>query len=1211
MLRRLRGSERGLAAFASLAMALALGSAGEGCSSDDATEAPPTTDGGMDRTITEIQDSTDAGKDPSDGGGASAKFSQTEVTFPSTACGGAGTALLSVSNEGGGSLALSVTATGGAFSVNPTSLTVKPGKTGTLTITVAVPSSATAGVPVLGSLNFFTNDPSKSHLTIPLSATPLGATLAFQAGGATSFAFPDTAVGSPESLTLTLVNVGNAPATFSLGTPTDSHFVLGGSASGVNIALSPGATSPATATFTPSSVVSATATSTVTATGTICGTSVQAIELTGQGATGQVAGWPSSIDFGPVACGGAAPATQDFLLTNPSAIDAHVTAVTVTGAPGFSTTATAGDTIPAGGQLSVGIVAPGVPLNAPVTPIAATVAMLTDADPPGASPHSITLTEEPSGAILAFDTSATPNFGSFGSIQLLASASQPFNITNTGNAPAQVTLLATLVGSGSSPFSVGTPVFSTSGVQSDLLTFTPLVADAVTGSLTMTATGAICGPLPAPLPLSGSGRGGFPTVTPPSLQFTASCGGAAPQAQSFIVRNDGTADLTWWMTLPTGPGAAQYTASSNPASGTTLIPGAFATVIVSAAAIPTPVPNASPSAFAAAITVTTDVPNDPGHVVSLGEPPLGDQLSISTASNTSPLRFGQVPIDTVLSQTFTVTNSANPGSPAANLSFVLGGSGASGYSTPAPMGNVAAGASATGSITFAPTIDIPYPATVGIHTSDSLCTPLPTPLALSGTGTQGVVSLSASTLAFGTNPSDPNGLVNCGATGLAKNLTVSNLGNQAFNITGLTLLQGASSPFVLSGSGAILPATVPIGGSVSFTVTPLPIPQNVADPNNPVPFSDTLTVTTDAALDTPHALDLFMQARGAVIASTALTTTWPFGTISFGSIGTFSNSIQNTGNAAVSVALMGLSQPNIFGLENNPTTASGSAVTPLVGQFTPPSGDGSWSDTGTLVVTATEALCQPLPSQWTTPTIQLSGASNSQPALSASGNLIFPATDCGSPAPSGQAITLTNLTDVPYPFSARFGSGKYYTLFTSAAGGGPSGSLPANGTASIVVTPTTINPGPGVVPGSAPYADSLLVTVTTVPPSQFTFPISWALNGAVFSLPEGAGTHTDGQGRVFYPADSTSGFLLPLANSGTATASVDFAIAPFGAFTLSPAPPIQVIPGIGAAPELVSSGSSPSCPSVTVGTATFIYSGAVCQPFPFPSVTVESCIGSF
>src|SRR5580658_728267 len=161
MLRRLRGSERGLARLASFAIALAFGSVGEGCSSDDATDAPPTTDGGTDRTITEIQDSTDAGADPPDGGAASAKFSATAVTFPSTACGGTGTASLSVSNAGGGSLAISVTATGGPFSVSPTQLSVKPGKTGTLTITVTVPGSAAAGVPLLGSLNFFTNDPSK------------------------------------------------------------------------------------------------------------------------------------------------------------------------------------------------------------------------------------------------------------------------------------------------------------------------------------------------------------------------------------------------------------------------------------------------------------------------------------------------------------------------------------------------------------------------------------------------------------------------------------------------------------------------------------------------------------------------------------------------------------------------------------------------------------------------------------------------------------------------------------------------------------------------------------------------------------------------------------------------------------------------------------------------------------------------------------------
>jgi hypothetical protein len=84
-----------------------------------------------------------------------------------------------------------------------------------------------------------------------------------------------------------------------------------------------------------------------------------------------------------------------------------------------------------------------------------------------------------------------------------------------------------------------------------------------------------------------------------------------------------------------------------------------------------------------------------------------------------------------------------------------------------------------------------------------------------------------------------------------------------------------------------------------------------------------------------------------------------------------------------------------------------------------------------------------------------------------------------------------------------------------------------------------------------------------------------------------------------------------MGNSGTASASVDFAIAPIGAFTFSPAPPVQVIPGIGATPELVSSSSDFVCPAVTVATATFVYSGPVCQAFAVPKVTVEACFGTF
>jgi hypothetical protein len=1054
-------------------------------------------------------------------------------------------------------------------------------------------------------LHLDTNDPTQRNLTYSLTATPTGATLAIQPEA--SFEFPPTGVGiAAASLTRSLANTGNAPGTFTFSAPTNSLFSLslgdldGG---GLAVTLQAGETWAATAGFTPTNTTLVSATSSITPSGTTCGVNQLSIAFAGEGATGNVGGWPATVDFGPSTCGGLGPAAQTFTLTNTGPVDAHVTSVLLTGAPGFTTSAQVGRTIAAGGTFNISLSAPSVPVNAPVTPITATLTMETDAD---TSAHVITLTEEPSGAILVFDTLANPNFGSFGPVQLLGSATQPFNISNTGSAPASVTLVALANGGAGAPqpFNVSPLAFAIgpNTAQGESATFTPLGASGVTGSIAIVAaTGPICGTLPAPIPLSGSGLGGGPVVTQSSLAFLATCGGGAPGAQSFMVENDGTADLTWSMSAPTGPGASQYIVTAIPPPGL-LIPGASAMVSVSARAVPSPTPNPTPSAFAAQLTITTDVPLDPPHLVSLSETPLGDQLSFMTPG---PLRFGQVPIDTMLSQPFTVANYANAGTPAGTVFFAFGGAGTNGYLTPAPLANLAPGAAASENISFFPTTDIAYPATLGAVTSDALCTPLPSPISLSGTGTQGVVSVSAATLAFGTNPSDPEGLVNCGTSGLAHTVTISSVGNQPFQITGLRLGQGATSPYMLSGSGTALPATVPIGSNVTIVVTPSSIPQNVPNPNDPTPFSDTLTITTNAALDTPHTVQLIMQARGAVIASPSLATTWSIGTVSFGSIGTFTSSIQNNGNAGVSIALKGLSQPSIFGLQSNPTI-SDNGVTPLVGQFTPPASDGQWSDSGTLVVMAQQAFCEPLPSQWNLPTISMSGSSNSNPAVTVSGTLIFPSTDCGSAAPAGQAILLSNATNVPYAYKTGFNSGKYYTVSSPA-----SGTVAANGSSMVVVTPTTVAPGPGVTPGSAPYADDLVITFATSPPTQWTIPISWALNGAVLTLPFGAGSQVDGSGNRFYPADSTSGFALPMSNTGTASASVAFAIAPLGAFAFSPTPPFQVTPGIGATPELVSSDSDLVCPAVTMGTAAFVYSGPVCQPFPVSQVTIEACFGTF
>ena len=1190
-----------------------------GCSGDDSDVG--TVDGGaassVDGSLPDGPGSEggtpDGSPSPSSGGRPSARFSPASIAFGAVACGGAvGTQTLQVDNTGSGPLTVTATATGFAFAVTPSTLTVAAGSSGALTVSATIPGSSTAAVAVTGSLDLFSNDPNDTSVTVPLSATPTGATLAFTPAGTTAaIDFPSTEVGTPAPpIAFTLTTVGNAPATFQLDAPGDARFtVVTDDADGsAGTTLSPGDSWTASADFTPSNTILTSATSSITVvTGATCGASLPSIQLSGQGTTGTISGWPTApIDFGSNPCGGAAPPQQSFTLRNSGSVDARITNVALAGTPGFSSSAAIGRLIAAnGGVLAITVSAPAVPSPSSMVPMNATLTVQTDADD---GPQTISLVEEPSGAVLSFDASQTPSFGSFGQVVLLESATQGFSVKNTGNAAATVTLLTASAGgvatAVASAFTVSNPTFSlpASGTQADTVTFAPNTANGINGSLGMSVTGPLCASLPSPLPLSGIGIGAGPTVVPTSLTFPAQCGGAAPASQAFTVRNDGTLDMSWTLGAVTGPGAAQYQISTNPAPGL-LVPGASSTVTVTAAAVPSPALNPDPSAFAAQVAIATDVPLDDPHVISLGETPLGDQLSFSVDS----LRFGQFPINTTIAQTLTVTNRANPGSAAASFSLAMLGAGAAGYAaSPPSVTNLAPdGTSPNESITFAPTAAIPYPATIALVTSDSLCAALPTPLQVSGTGTQGKVFVSATSLAFGSDATDPSGLVNCGATGLSHDLTVYNVGNEAFQVTALSLGLSASSPYVLSGAGTSLPATIPIGGGVTITVTPKAIPSAVANPNDPSPFSDTLSVTTNAAMDSPHVVSLVMQARGAIVASTPLATTWSFGTIGFGSIGTFTSTLENTGNAALSIRLDGLAQPSVFGIRNNPTIAAPNAVTSIVGQFTPPSADGFWTDQATLTLTPDGALCAPLPAQWSAPAIALSGASNGSPAVSVSGSLAFPSTNCGNPAPAGKSITLSNATNVAYPYQLHLNSGAFYTVSQS----GP-GAIPANGNATIVVTPVTVTPGAGTQPGSAPYADDLIITVATSPVTAFTVPISWALNGAVLTLPEGAGPGDDGLGNAFYPADSTSGFALPIENHGTAAATIHFTVQPAGGFTLAPSGPLHVIPGIRATPELVSASSASACPTTTSGTIGFLYAGPVCQPIPLSSVAVHFCAGA-
>jgi hypothetical protein len=1181
------------------------------------------------------------------GGAPVLNLSAMSIDFGAVGCGAAAPAskTLTVTNMGGSTLAVSASEVGSAFTLFPTTLSLGHGMSGTFTLGASIPGSAMAGVPVTGSLQLFTNDPAKASVVLVLTATPTGATLTSPSGiSSYTFAAPEIGLPAP-TVAVQLKNSGNAAATFTIGSPSDPSVTLSGLPDGGGVTLNAGDTLSAVAAFTPTSGKTVSATSTISAVGPVCGASLASLKFNGVGAMGNLVGWPSNgtLDFGLADCNGMAPAPKKVTLKNTSTTtDARITAVDTSAIGMFTADATVGAKVAAGSSLDIHFTAPAVPA-APMGLAAITgkVVIHTDADS-AATGNTIQLTEEPQGAILAFSDPSTPgctttaNFGTFGATGILLQPVPPQNfcVVNKGNAPANVTLIAgentgdagaagaSVDGGADATVDAGAgsglpPVFSplpaavqiaamaagssNPTVAQESLTFTPEHANATVGSLAMAVDSmtTLCAPLPAPVPLSGSAVGGGPVVAPTNLAFPATCGGAAPGAQTFVISNSGTVNMTWTMSGVMGPGAAQYTVSASPPPGL-LAPNGMATVTVTALAVPSPAPNPNPAALSAQVVVNTDVPYDPPHIVALTEVPVGDQLAISTGN----LRFGQVPLSLNVSQNFTLTNNANPGSPDARVTWTITGAGLGAYSLPQQTGgSLSAGSSATESESFTPTAAGPYPATLALSTTDALCAALPAAITLSGTGTSGTVTLSATKFAFGA-AGDPLGLVNCGATGTPQTLTISNTGNQAFNIVTVSLGKGGSSPFVLSGPASSAPLALPIGGSTSLTITPSIIPTG-ATPGDPTAFGDTLTITTDAAGDSAHAIPLAMQARGAVIASTPLQTDWTFGSVGAGSIGTFFNTIQNTGNAPASVVLQGLSYPTIFGLQNNPTTVPPNSIATLVGQFTPPVPNGNWSDRGQLVVTG-QPLCGSLPSQWVIPAITLSGSSTGSAVLTLNGSLTFPTTDCGSAPPAGQSVTLTNVTNHAYPYTVKFNSGAFYTLSDPSAG-----MLAANGIATIVVNPKTLQPGPGVFPGSAPYADDLLITVATTPPISFTLPISWTLNGAVLTLPDGPGPNLDAQG-AFYIADTTSGFDLPIANSGTATASVDFAIHPSGAFTVQPTPPTSVLPGITALPELVGGSASVACTAGTTNaTATFQYSGPVCQPLPLTGVAVRACTGTY
>jgi hypothetical protein len=959
----------------------------------------PGIDSGIDSGIADAHvgvDANDAGSPPV------ASFASTTITLPNANCGATATPTnFVVNNTGGGTLTVNATVPGSVFSVTPTSASIASGQQGTFVVHAAIPAASTAGTALTGNLNITTNDTTHASASIGLSTTPMGITLKWTPTtadfGIAPNGFPDTPI------TLTLTNTGNVAATgLALGvpvdpeSPSDTQFSVG-TPSSTTVAAN-GGTVTVQANFLPTVTASpSSATSALTVTGAVCGTdSVTSLALSGQGGTGDVTGWPvTTVDFGQAPCGGAAPANQPFTLMNSGNIGVTIASAT-TGPtdPAYSTDAV-GKTIPAGGQLVVNLIAPPIPQTSLVP--GSYNGTLTFTTNPGAVVNTVAVTEEAQGAILALDTSQSPNFGAFGNIATGQFLQQSFNVVNSGNAPADVSIaLNTPFSVASSTFTVGSGATFTNSV-----TYSPTDPVSSQQTLALQTSDVLCAPLPQPpISLTGQGEGGSVSVPITSLAFSANCG-SQDNPKTFTISDvNGNQPFNWTIAGTDGGAIDTTFYNVSPTSGTAT-PDTPSIVTVTPVAIQQFPTNTAPSAFAMTLNISTDVPGDLGHQVALSETPLGDIISLVPAN--SPIDFGPTPVGTTSqSQSLTFQNAANPGTPAATLNFVSSDS--TDFAVLNSPLSIVLGGSSNINVEFVSPALFPdagngeFTSTLSFSTSDPICAPLPDAVdptvgtlgtfPIQGLATQAGPSIQPSSVNFG--------LVNCGATAQPQNITITNTGNQDFNISsiGLNGLAGELSDglYSISLSGHLVVAGT---GSQTITVTPSAIPGEVDVVPNFAQFSGSVLIVTDANTSpNSFTVNLNEGAQGAIVTAPPLlqTLNWTFGTVSVGQQSSFAPSIVNSGNADLLVQLVNDTTSNsVFSLASSPTDIPAeinNAPThgTILANFRPVQPGTTSPENGHLTFSALapgnipSVLCAPLPPSWNAATatdaITLTGTSS-------------------------------------------------------------------------------------------------------------------------------------------------------------------------------------------------------------------------------------------
>ena len=606
----------------------------------------------------------------------------------------------------------------------------------------------------------------------------------------TSLVFGAQAVGTTSaSQSVTLTNSGTGPVTITSITVAGTNAADFGRTTTCPLSpttLAAGASCTIGATFAPAAAGARAASIQVAdnATG-----SPHTVALSGTGTAPAVTLTPTNLVFGSQLVG-TTSASQSSTLRNSGTASLTIASITVVGANAgeFGQTNDCPVSLAANATCTI-----TVTFSPSATGSRAATVQISD-NAVG-SPHALTLSG--TGATPVPAVTLSPTSLAFGS-QLVGttSASQSSTLKNTGTGPMTITSIG-LTGANAGDFGQSNSCpgsLAANATCTITVTFSPTVSGGRAASVSIAddAPGT-----PHTIPLSGNGTTPAPAVmlTPTSLTFASQLVGSTSASQSSMVKNTGTDVLTITSIGMTGTNAADF-GQTNDCPATLAVNG---TCTISVTFSPT-----AGGSRVATVSIVDNAASSPDSV-TLG----GTGVTPAPAVTLTPasLGFGSVRVGTTsASQLSTLKDTGTAPLTITGITMVGANAGDFAQTNDCP-GTLAVNATCTITVTFSPTA-------TGVRAANAQITDdaggSPQSIALSGTGTAPAVTLSPTTVNFGSQ--------RVGTTSAAQTVNVMNTGTAALSIASIGLAGTNAGDFSQSTTCALSPATLAAGASCTISV---------------------------------------------------------------------------------------------------------------------------------------------------------------------------------------------------------------------------------------------------------------------------------------------------------------------------------------------------------------------------------------------------------